>query len=124
MFDVPTINSLLSLKSGTPCNLLDESLGYSPTGRPSEIYDIPQSTILFRGQKFFDKIYGKVSKRVMSQMDNSSPDLGLLARQSYAYVLSNATVLSPSESSFVILAGLIPQDVRQCKPSWVRYLLS
>jgi alkylhydroperoxidase/carboxymuconolactone decarboxylase family protein YurZ len=29
----------------------------------------------------------------------------------YGYLLSNTAILSPAESSFVLIAGLIPQDV-------------
>ncbi|KAL8653518.1 MAG: hypothetical protein Q9226_003826 [Calogaya cf. arnoldii] len=48
----------------------------------------------------------------MGQMDQSgTEDLGITARLMYGYILSNTTVLSPAESSFVLLAGLIPQDV-------------
>lgn len=66
-----------------------------------------------RGQTFFDQIYGKVSKRVMGQMDRSgTEDLGIIARLMYGYVLSNTSLLSPAESSFVLIAGLLPQDVR------------
>lgn len=107
------INAIFSLKSATPTSLLDEPLGFSPTSRPIDVYDIPSSTILHRGQTFFDKLYGKVSKRVMGQMDRSgTEDLGLTARLMYGYILSNTNVLSAAESSFVLLAGLIPQDVR------------
>lgn len=76
------------------------------------MYDISPSRILHRGQTFFDQIYGKVSKRVMGQMDRSgTEDLGITARLMYGYILSNTSVLSAAESSFVLLAGLIPQDV-------------
>ncbi|KAI9724820.1 MAG: hypothetical protein M1812_000096 [Candelaria pacifica] len=106
------INALFSLKFATPQSLLDEPLGYSPTSRSAEVYDMPSSQILHRGQTFFDKIYGKVSKRVMGQMDRSgTEDLGLTARLMYGYLLSNTSVLTAAESSFVLLAGLIPQDV-------------
>lgn len=65
---------------------------------------------------FFDKVYGKVSKRVMGQMDRSgTEDLGVTARLMYGYLLSNTNILTPAESSYVLLAGLIPQDVS--KPS-------
>jgi hypothetical protein len=65
-----------------------------------------------RGQSFFDMVYGKVSKRVMGQMDRSgTEDLGLTARLMYGYILSNTSILSATESSFVLIAGLIPQDV-------------
>lgn len=48
----------------------------------------------------------------MGQMDRSgTEDLGITARLMYGYILSNTNVLSPSESSFVLIAGLIPQDV-------------
>ena len=107
------INALFSLKTATAPSLLDEPLGYSPTARPSDLYDVPQSTVLHRGQNFFDKIYGKVSKRVMSQMDRSgTEDLGITARLMYGYILSNTNVLSACETSFVLVAGLIPQDVK------------
>ena len=110
---VQSINSLTELKRITPQDLLDEPLQYSPTSRPCELYDIPSSTILHRGQRYFDMIYGKVSKRVMSQMDRSgTEDLGITARLMYGYLLSNTSILSPSETSYVLLAGLIPQDVR------------
>jgi len=107
-----TINALFALKSATPSSLIDEPLGYSPSSRPVEIYDMPSSTILHRGQTFFDKIYGKVSKRVMGQMDRSgTEDLGLTARLMYGYILSNTSVLTAAESSYVLVASLIPQDV-------------
>ena len=107
-----TINALLALKEATPTYLMDEPLGISPSLRPTEIYNVPSSKILQRGQTFFDQVYGKVSKRVMGQMDRSgTEDLGLTARLMYGYVLSNTNVLNAAESSFVLLAGLIPQDV-------------
>ncbi|KAI4247764.1 MAG: hypothetical protein L6R40_001350 [Gallowayella cf. fulva] len=107
-----SINALFALKKVTPPALLDEPLTYSPTERSVELYDMPASRILQRGQSFFDQIYGKVSTRVMGQMDRSgTEDLGITARLMYGYILSNTTVLSPAESSFVLIAGLIPQDV-------------
>jgi hypothetical protein len=48
----------------------------------------------------------------MDQMDNSgTEDLGVLARIMYGYVLSNVEILSAVETSYVAIAGLIPQDV-------------
>ncbi len=50
----------------------------------------------------------------MGQMDRSgTEDLGITARLMYGYVLSNTSVLTAAETSFVLLAGLIPQDVRK-----------
>ena len=112
IFSSQTINALIALKGETPPHLLDEPLAYSPTNRPVEVYDVPSSRILHRGQTFFDHIYGKVSKRVMGQMDRSgTEDLGITARLMYGYILSNTSVLTAAESSFVLMAGLIPQDV-------------
>ncbi|KAK3308226.1 AhpD-like protein [Chaetomium strumarium] len=107
-----TINALLELKKVTPEDLLDEPEAFSPTGRRAEIYETPTLEIMERGQGFFEAVYGKITRRVMGQMDRSgTEDLGLVARLMYGYVLSNTSVLSAAETSFVMIAGLIPQDV-------------
>lgn len=107
-----TINALFALKEATPANLRDEPLGFSPTARTVDLYTTQASTILQRGQKFFDQVYGKVTSRVMGQMDRSgTEDLGLLARLEYGYILSPTGVLSAAETSYVVLAALVPQDV-------------
>ncbi|KAL9054260.1 MAG: hypothetical protein Q9206_003612 [Seirophora lacunosa] len=108
-----SINALLALKEVTPESLLDHPLEYSPTKRSVDLYDVPTSKVLQRGQHFFNRVYGKVSNRVMSRMDRSgTEDLGLTVRLLYGFILSNANVLSPVETSSVLIAGLIPQDVR------------
>jgi len=90
-------------------------MSLSPSARTIELYDQPSSEILMRGQRFFDKVYGKVSKRVMGQMDRSgTEDLGLTARLMYGYLLSNTSILTPMESSFVLLAGLIRKHFPFC----------
>ena len=62
--------------------------------------------------EFFGMVYGKVADRVLDQMDNSgTEDLGLVARLMYSHILSNISVLNAAETSFVIIAALIPQDV-------------
>lgn len=54
----------------------------------------------------------------MGQMDRSgSEDLGLMARLVYGYILSNTDVLTPAETSFVLIASLIPQDVSDSRLS-------
>ncbi|KAF2501277.1 hypothetical protein BU16DRAFT_522264 [Lophium mytilinum] len=107
-----TINALYALKDATPASLLDEPTGASPSARPAEVYSTPTAEILLRGQTYFEHVYGKVSTRVMGQMDGSgTEDLGVVARLLYGYVLSNESVLTAVETSFVMLAGLIPQDV-------------
>ena len=48
----------------------------------------------------------------MAIVDNSgAPDLGITARLIYSYFLSNTAILIAAESSFVGIAGMIPQDV-------------
>jgi hypothetical protein len=101
----------MSLKSATPEDLLDEP-GTGTTSRHKDIYDTAPAHVLERGQYFFEAIYGKISRRIMGQLDRSgASDLGLLARLTYGYVLSNTDVLTPAETSFVLIASLIPQDV-------------
>lgn len=107
-----TINALQELKRVVPAELLDEPRGESPTGRRQDVYAMPTSAVLDRGQEFFDKCYGKVAERVMTSLDHSgTEDLGLAVRLTYGYVLSTTTILSVAETSYVMIAGLIPQDV-------------
>lgn len=107
----------MALKAVTPPHLIDDPSAPSPTRRPSEIRSSPPAEILARGQVFFDTVYGKVARRVMGRMDRSgTEDLGVTARLVYGYVLSNTSVLSPAETSFVLIAGLIPQDVSRSPP--------
>lgn len=81
------------------------------------MYNTPPSDVLQRGQDFFEKIYGKISRRIMGHMDGSgTEDLGLIGRLTYGYVLSNVNVLNQQETSFVLIAALIPQDVSSPGP--------
>jgi hypothetical protein len=83
------------------------------------------SKILDRGQRYFETVYGKVSERVMGRMDSSgSEDLGLTARLMYGYILSNTSVLNSAETSYVMIAGLIPMDVSQITLDVDRTLIS
>ncbi|WQF89691.1 hypothetical protein CDEST_14705 [Colletotrichum destructivum] len=113
-----TINSLMELKKVTPQHLLDEPresnshMTSSPTARHVDVYETPPSEVLQRGHDFWNLIYGKISKRILSQMDRcGTEDLGLTVRLMYGHILSNTNVLSPVETSYVLIAGLIPQDV-------------
>ncbi|KAI9678829.1 MAG: hypothetical protein M1817_005889 [Caeruleum heppii] len=110
-----TINALLALKTATPPSLLDLPSPRSPSShtlRPTHTLSTPIPEVLHRGQRFFDRIYGKIAPRVMGQMENcGTEDLGIVARLMYGYVLSDIKVLSAVECSWVLIAGLIPQDV-------------
>ena len=102
----------MALKKVSPPDLQDSPSTQSPTERRNDFSDDP-SRIEQRGRDFFGKVYGKVADRVLSQMDNSgTEDLGLVARLMYSHILSNTLVLSAADTSFVMIAALIPQDVR------------
>ncbi|RNJ54939.1 hypothetical protein D7B24_009121 [Verticillium nonalfalfae] len=106
-----TINALMAMKAVTPSHLLDDPGEASPTTRRHDIEN-GSSQILDRGAKFWDRIYGKISKRIMSQMERcGTEDLAVTARLMYGHILSNTRILSAPETSFVLIAGLIPQDV-------------
>lgn len=95
-----------------PPGCLDEPQGGSPTNRRRDVYDTPAPDVLRRGRRFFDGCYGKVAARVMTSLDHcGTEDLGLAVRLAYGYLLSTTSVLSEAETSFVMIAGLVPQDV-------------
>ncbi|KAK6540535.1 hypothetical protein TWF694_009326 [Orbilia ellipsospora] len=72
----------------------------------------PTLPFLNRGSQFFNTLYGpKISKKVLTNLQKSSPDLQILATWIYALILSESSVLSPKETSFALIAALVPQDV-------------
>ncbi|KAK6511112.1 hypothetical protein TWF481_000034 [Arthrobotrys musiformis] len=109
-----------------PPNTLNAHKDPSPTpttsGPPSPtISTNPTLPFLSRGSEFFTTLYGPtISKKVLTNLQKSSPDLQILATWIYALILSEGTVLTPRETSFVLIASLIPQDVNaQLKPHLV-----
>ncbi|KAF3760140.1 hypothetical protein M406DRAFT_343296 [Cryphonectria parasitica EP155] len=107
-----TINALQELKKVVPTHLSDEPNSPSPTNRRQDVHDTPTAQVLGRGQSFFDACYGKVAGRVMTALDHSgTEDLGLAVRLTYGYILSTTAVLDEVETSYVMIAGLVPQDV-------------
>lgn len=97
------INSLMQLKAATPEALRETALQRS---------DAVQSGLDDRGASFFDQVYGKINKRVMGQMSTAYPDLGHYAlHHVYAPLLSYTGIIGPKETSLVVVASLIPQDV-------------
>ncbi|KAI9821541.1 MAG: bifunctional AP-4-A phosphorylase/ADP sulfurylase [Phylliscum demangeonii] len=71
------------------------------------------TAVLGRGQALFDTVYGRAARPVMRQMRETSgaPDLAALVRLLYGHVLSNTDTLSALETSWVMIAALVPQDV-------------
>lgn len=67
---------------------------------------------MVRGLEHWNALYGKVSTRVRTQMFNAYPDLWQYALHSvYSPLLSYTGVLSAVETSYCVVAALIPQDV-------------
>ena len=66
-----TINALFSLKAATPKNLIDDPLGFNPSGRAIDLYNRPPSVVMARGAKFFETVYGKVTGRKSSPSSGS-----------------------------------------------------
>jgi alkylhydroperoxidase/carboxymuconolactone decarboxylase family protein YurZ len=99
------INTLMQLKNSTPIPLRSTttSRDFSPSNTEHERQ---------RGEEYWKKVYGKVSDRVSNQMNTAYPDLWeFTINHVYSPLLSFSEVLSPGESSLVITACLIPQDV-------------
>lgn len=102
-----TINSLTQLKHATPIELRE------PDNTPLRAQpDLRAQDADSRGEMFFDQVYGKISGRVKRQMSQAYPDLAHYAlAHVYAPLLSYTGVLGPKETSFVVVACLVPQDV-------------
>jgi len=64
-----------------------------------------------RGSQFFETVYGGMTKRVMGGMRNSYDDIAVVAELMYGHVFSNTEVIGKRDTSFCLIAGLIPQDV-------------
>ncbi|KAK9455311.1 AhpD-like protein [Dipodascopsis uninucleata] len=95
------INSLIQLRNATPVQYRDTKVA-----RDDDVNEVE------RGIAFWNQVYGKVSRRVLSQMDSAYPDLAQYALNNvYAPLLSYTGILSAKETSFVVIACLIPQDV-------------
>lgn len=104
------INSLMLLKNVTPVELRETTLQRRDEHANSETekgVDIDS-----RGTAFWDQVYGKINKRVMGQMSTAYPDLGYWAlHHVYGPLLSYTGILGSKETSLVVIASLIPQDV-------------
>lgn len=118
------INGLAWLKSATPSSLLpsvneidpwEAAMGrqplFTPSGRASaNNQDFTETTA--RGINHWNALYNKVSKKVVNNMNGSNPDLWYYTLSHvYGPLLSYEGVLSQQESSIVVIASLIPQDV-------------
>lgn len=65
-----------------------------------------------RGEKLFDTIYGRYTEKVIHNMCSSHPDLAQTAlHHLYGPTLSDESILSAKETSLVVVASLIVQNV-------------
>ncbi|KAF5100048.1 hypothetical protein D0Z03_000883 [Geotrichum reessii] len=102
-----TINSLTQLKNVTPAELRESGV-LRPVHAPPPVSGAPAEV----GADFFSKVYGKITKRVLGQLNTAYPDLGWYTIDHvYDPLLSYTGVLSPKETSLVVIACLVPQDV-------------
>ncbi|CAO3647144.1 unnamed protein product [Cunninghamella blakesleeana] len=104
-----TINGLQELYNNTPKHI-KEKLSKEPIRQEESWQKVSDQRQ--NGQKLFDVIYDRHTKKVMSTMDTIYPDLGQTARNHiYASVLSDTTLLSPKETSLVVVAGCFAQNI-------------
>lgn len=99
------INTMMHLKNATPVSLQDT--------KPNRDFDSSKTDqVRERGIEFWHHVYGKVSKRIINQMNTAYPDLWEYAKNHiYSPLLSYSDILTPKETSLVIIGCLVPQDV-------------
>ncbi|KAI9308727.1 hypothetical protein BJ944DRAFT_259712 [Cunninghamella echinulata] len=104
-----TINGLQELYKNTP-EPIKEKIPKDPIRQEETWQQISDQRQ--RGQKLFDVIYDRHTKKVMNTMDTIYPDLGQTARYHiYGPILSDVTFLSPKETSLVVVAGCFAQNI-------------
>ncbi|ANZ73327.1 BA75_00376T0 [Komagataella pastoris] len=101
------INSMMLLKEATPLSLRETAVK-----RDFLLSEEAVKAERERGRQFWNSVYGKISNRVMGQMNTAYPDLWQYTfNHVYAPLLSFTDVLSIKETSLVVISCLIPQDV-------------
>ncbi|AET41028.1 Pxp2p Ecym_7180 [Eremothecium cymbalariae DBVPG len=114
------INSLRELAQETPENLLpfqptissDETDSHKLFKNVHRDIDMSTQEVVDRGMALWNRIYGKVSNKVINNLNNSYPDLWYhTMAHIYGPLLSEAGTLDPQELSMIIIASLVPQDV-------------
>ncbi|AAS50923.1 ABR151Wp [Eremothecium gossypii ATCC 10895] len=114
------INSLHVLAQETPESLLpehgavklDERNNGQLFAHAARNNGMDHEALVARGLEHWCHIYGKVSERVANNLNASYPDLWYHAIVNvYAPLLSHSGPLDARETSLVIIANLVPQDV-------------
>ncbi|KAL4261341.1 Peroxisomal Targeting Signal 1 Protein [Pleurotus pulmonarius] len=98
-----TINSLIALNKAAPEDLHDTEMLRDRT--------TSLATLEEGGTQVFQNVYGETAEPTQSLLDHIYPDLGWFIRTiAYGLVYGHTPVLSPMETSFVIVASLIAGD--------------
>ncbi|KAH8549352.1 hypothetical protein BGW37DRAFT_502832 [Umbelopsis sp. PMI_123] len=72
----------------------------------------PSTNLQERGEIMFNKVYGKVSQRVKSNIGGSSPDLmAIILEDVYGRVLSDVSLLGEVETELLTIVVLVPLEV-------------
>ncbi|KAJ8522607.1 hypothetical protein ONZ45_g796 [Pleurotus djamor] len=99
------INSLIALNDITP-KAISESIGTLSRDTSLSLADYSSS-----GRQNFENIYGETSGPVQSLLDTIYPDLGWFSRTiGYGVVYGHHSVLSPIETSYVLVTSIIAND--------------
>lgn len=117
-----TINALIQLNTVMPEDLKESSvLRYASMllypGRKKNIIshsdtNLSLSDLQRVGQSYFDSGYGTTSESVRGLIHNSYPDLGYLTIAiAYGFVYSFSDILNKYETSYTMIAALIPSDL-------------
>ncbi|KAI7850424.1 AhpD-like protein [Circinella umbellata] len=103
------INSLQALAADAPSEILTQ-LPKKPIRSESSWHDITQQRE--RGNQLFDAIYERHTQRVQEHMYNAYPDLAQTAiHHLYGPILSEPSIISAKETSLIMVAGLMVQNV-------------
>ncbi|KAJ8474259.1 hypothetical protein ONZ45_g16009 [Pleurotus djamor] len=99
------INSLIALNDITP-KAISESIGTLSRDTSLSLEDYSSS-----GRQNFENIYGETSGPVQCLLDTIYPDLGWFSRTiGYGVVYGHHSVLSPIETSYVLVTSIIAND--------------
>ena len=87
---------------------VDEATKSNLPKTPSEV----GTNLQERGETMFNKVYGKVSDRVKSNIGGASPDLmAIILEDVYGRVLSDVALLGEVETELLTIVVLVPLQV-------------
>lgn len=117
-----SINVLSQLRDVTPISLLPETKPIDPwkaakgeeeacpSSQRKELADT--DAVTQRGLEHWNHLYTKVSSRIVNNLNSSYPDLWYyILVHVYGPILSYDEILSAQETSLMVIAALVPQDV-------------